>query len=192
MTKSHVPAPALAGLALALALAGSLAVTPASAQTTGVDRIDRVPGGAAPGPGRNEAVRLVKPGALLFASFDRNFDGVVTADEIDLGTAGSFAVADKNKDGSITGFEQSDWAAAMGASAEVLSNPMQFDLDLDRSVTPVEFAAGLKRIADALVNPSTGTITFVDLVKPMKPASSEQATREPGQGAPFESGPVTR
>jgi hypothetical protein len=188
MTKLHAPAGALAGLALALAFAGA----PAWAQTAGVDHIDRVPGGGGPGPGSNEAVRLVKPGALLFASFDRNFDGVVTTGEIDLGTSGSFAVADKNKDGAITGFEQSDWAAAIGASAEVFSNPMQFDLDLDRSVTPVEFAAGLKRIADALVNPSTGAITFVDLVKPMKAASAEQAELGLGQGAPLESRPVTR
>ncbi len=49
--------------------------------------------------------------------------------------SGVFAVVDKNKDGVITGFEQTDWAALMGGGADVLANAMTFDMDLDRAVS---------------------------------------------------------
>jgi hypothetical protein len=186
MTRLPVLAQLLTGLALTVAFAA-----PAAAQSSTVDRVDRVPGASVPGPGRNEAVRLVKPGALLFASFDRNFDGVITPEEIDVGAAGAFAAADKNKDGVISGFEQSDWATLIGAGNDVFSNPMAFDLDLDRAVTPAEFAVGIKRFADTLANPTTGNIAFVDLIKAMKPQGGEQAERG-SPAAPLEPEPVTR
>lgn len=159
-----------------LAIAGAL---PASAQD--VDRIDRVTG--APAPGGNfrapEGVKVVSPGALVFASFDRNFDGRVTLEEIDAGAGLVFDVADKNKDGAVTGFEQTDWAAAMAGGGDVLANAMTFDIDLDRSVTRAEFAAGFKRLASQ-IQPS-GDLMFVDLVQPLN-RPSDQAGGGPGWG----------
>jgi len=135
-------------------------------QASQVDRIDRV-AGATPGPAPRvpEGVKVVAPGALIYASFDRNFDGVITMDEIDAGAALAFDVADKNRDGVITGFEQTDWAARMGAAGDVMANAMTFDIDLDRQVTRAEFIAGFKRLAGQ-INPA-GELTFVDLVRPL-------------------------
>ncbi len=135
-------------------------------QASQVDRIDRV-SGAAPGPMARvpEGVKVVAPGALIYASFDRNFDGIITMDEIDAGAALAFDVADKNRDGFVTGFEQTDWAARMGAAGDVMANAMTFDIDLDRQVTRAEFIAGFKRLAGQ-INPA-GELTFVDLVRPL-------------------------
>jgi hypothetical protein len=140
------------------------------------DEVDRVVEPQRGGIREPDGVRVVEPGALLFASFDRNFDGKVSLEEIEAGAAGAFIVADKNKDGVITGFEQNDWATAVGSMNDVLSNPMTFDVDLDRSVTKAEFASGLKRIA-GLVGP--GELSFADLVKPLS-RPSEQANRGNG------------
>lgn len=134
-------------------------------QAAEVDRIDRVSGApSAGGPGRSpEGVKVVAPGALVYASFDRNFDGVVTLAEIDAGAAVAFDIADKNRDGYITGFEQTDWAGRMASAADVMANAMTFDIDLDRQVTRSEFVAGFKRLAGQ-INPD-GDLTFADLVR---------------------------
>jgi len=152
------------------------------------EEIDRVVG-AERGAGLRapEGVRRVSPGALLFASFDRNYDGRITADEIEAGAAGAFAVADRNGDGAISGFEQNDWAASVGSMNDVLSNPMTFDVDLDRSVTKDEFTAGLKRIAGQVAPEG---LTFADLMKPLS-RYDEQASRGGGpvQVRPGQRGP---
>jgi hypothetical protein len=137
------------------------------------DAIDRVVAPQRGGFRAPDGVRVVQPGALLFASFDRNYDGRISAEEIETGAAGAFASADRNRDGAITGFEQNDWAVSVGSMNDVLSNPMTFDVDLDRSVTKAEFASGLKRIAGQV---APGELSFADLVKPLG-RPDEQASR---------------
>lgn len=138
------------------------------------ERIDRVAGVASPGGmGRApEGVRVVAPGALVFASFDRNSDGKITVAEISAGADGAFAAADKNGDGKITGFEQSDWAASIGNPTDVMANTMTFDIDLDRFVTKAEFVAGLKRIANQ-IQPS-GDLVYADLLRPLTRPSGDE------------------
>ena len=146
------------------------------------DRIDRVAGVAAPGGlGRApEGVRVVAPGALVFASFDRNSDGKITPAEIAAGADGAFAAADRNGDGQITGFEQTDWAASIGNANDVMANTMTFDIDLDRSVTKTEFLSGLKRIANQ-IQPS-GDLLYADLLRPLTRSSGDQDGGRPSEG----------
>lgn len=156
---------------LAVAVAGpafaqdTVSTTPQSPPQP--DRIDRIAGTpSSGGAGRApEGVRVAAPGALVFASFDRNADGKVSVAEIEAGASAAFAVADRNGDGRITGFEQSDWAASVGSQTDVMSNAMTFDIDLDRAVTQQEFVAGLKRIANQ-IQPA-GELTFADLLRPL-------------------------
>src|SRR5689334_3725986 len=128
---------------------GFLAAAATSAFAQDVDRITGTtnPGGGFKPP---EGVKVVSPGALVFASFDANHDGRITVEEITAGAEAAFVVADKNKDGVITGFEQNDWAALMAGGADVLANAMTFDIDLDRSVTKAEFVTGFKRLASQI------------------------------------------
>lgn len=167
----------LAGLAGLAALAG---VAPAYAQD--VDRIDRITGTTRPGGNFRppEDVKVVVPGALVFASFDANHDGIISNDEIAAGAERAFSIADRNGDGVITGFEQSDWANAMGDPTGVLANAMTFDINLDRSVQPSEFAAGLQRIAGQIAQ-EDGALKYTDLVQPLN-RSSEQAGQDSGGG----------
>jgi len=173
---------ALAAVALALGAAPALA-----------QDVDRITGMASPGGGPRapEGVKVVSPGALVFASFDRNGDGRISIAEIEAGALVAFAAADRNGDGVITGFEQTDWAGAMGSPSDLFANAMTFDIDLDRSVTPAEFTAGLKRIADQ-IQPD-GELTFADLLQPLSsmrdqagsPAGGGFARRGPGGRQPF-------
>lgn len=158
----------LAGIAF-LAVAGA---APVRAQD--VDRIDRITGSVGPGGSFRapEGVKVVTPGALLFASFDANLDGRITPEELTAGAQRAFQVADRNGDGVITGFEQTDWAAAMGDATGVLANAMTFDIDLDRTVTQSEFATGLRRIADPLTD-DAGVMKFTDLIQPLNRSPSQ-------------------
>jgi hypothetical protein len=122
-----------------------------------------------------EGVKRVSPGALLLASFDRNFDGKVSRAEITAAAPGLFVVVDANKDGKITGFEQTDWAASVGSQGEIIANPTMFDANLDRSVTPEEFAKGLLRLADEVMGPTVQEIAFTDLMKPLTAPGPEEA-----------------
>mgnify|MGYP003869605343 CR=1 FL=1 len=166
-----------------------MAATPASAQTVDLivppvpapvedlpaenledsNAIERVPDFPGDGLRRPRGPRIMKPGALLLASFDRDADAVLSRAEIDQGAVLSFAQADRNADGSLGGFEQSDWAASVGAADDVLSNPMLFDANLDRSVTQTEFAAGLHRLAQTLADPGTGRVSLANLTEPLRP-----------------------
>lgn len=184
------PSNAIWALAGFLGLAMSAAL-PAFAQDTvntspqpqpQPDRIDRVAGVASPGGmGRTpEGVKVVAPGALVFASFDRNSDGKVSVAEIEAGAGGAFAAADRNGDSAVTGFEQADWAAAIGSSTDVMANTMTFDIDLDRAVTQAEFVAGLKRIANQ-IQPA-GELTFADLLRPLSRPSNQDSGPPPSSG----------
>jgi hypothetical protein len=163
------------GLVLA---AFSLSTAPALAQD--VDTIDRITGQVSPSgaPRAPDGVKVVAPGALVFARFDADLDGKIMEAEIEAGATLAFAAADANGDQQITGFEQTDWAARMGNPSDLMANAMTFDIDLDRSVTRAEFTAGLKRIAGQ-IQPN-GDLTFADLLQPLSRVN--QQAQQQGQG----------
>jgi hypothetical protein len=166
------------GLVLIVA---SLCAAPSLAQD--VDTIDRITGQLSPGgaPRAPDGVKVVAPGALVFARFDADLDGKITEAEIEAGATLAFAAADANGDQQITGFEQTDWAARMGNPSDLMANAMTFDIDLDRSVTRAEFTAGLKRIAGQ-IQPN-GDLTFADLLQPLSRVNQQaQQGQGPGWG----------
>jgi hypothetical protein len=168
----------LAGIAVLVAAGAA----PAMAQD--IDRVDRITGSVGPGGSFRapEGVKVVTPGALLFASFDADLSGMITPEELTAGAARAFKVADRNGDGVVTGFEQTDWATAMGDSTGVLANAMTFDIDLDRTVTLAEFTSGLRRIADQLADAS-GVLKFTDLIQPLsRQPEQSQANNDWGLG----------
>jgi hypothetical protein len=172
----------------ALLLAAFLPGASVHAQAPGPG-VERVAGPAAVSPARGDGVRLVAPGALMFASLDADHDGKVTDAEISSGAAVLFARADRNGDKQITAFEQGDWASAMGAGSDVLSNPMLFDTDLDRSITEAEFRSGLVRLAASLRAPGVASLAFDELVRPLNPRSREEAPETSPDGVDRVGGP---
>jgi hypothetical protein len=178
----------LLALSCASAASGQVITTNSAAPAANLDvpppDVDRVAGpGLPPGVGR-EGVRLVRPGAMLFASYDANHDGKITDAEIDAGAAQSFAVADKNNDGAITGFEQTDWATLVGSGSDVLSNSMQFDTDVDHSVTRAEFLSGIHRLADSLKKKGESVLTYGDLVQSLQQPGAGAQASESGEAPP--------
>jgi hypothetical protein len=151
------------------------AVAPAGAQvvTTGrgpetVETVERVvapEAAASPALRNRDDVRIVRPGAMVFASYDADSDGTVTDAEVAQGAARSFMAADRDGDGVLSGLEQGDWATRVGAGPDVLSNPMLFDADLDRQVTQAEFVAGMQRLAAQQKRPGADSVQLRDMIR---------------------------
>lgn len=157
---------------------------PAHADAQGGDLV-RLPGTGelkqAP-DGERQRERLV-PGGGLFLSFDRDGDGLVTAEERRQGIATAFAAADADGNGSLTALEQQAWAASLPTRDESLANPARFDPNLDRRVSREEFAGVITAIASAYADASNGQIRVADLKttvqpEPRQPPARERLTRE--------------
>ncbi|MFN7164261.1 MAG: hypothetical protein ACK4P2_05525 [Hyphomonas sp.] len=132
------------------------------------------------GPAQHNLGRLV-PGGGLFASFDSNGDGKISAEELAEGTRAAFLLADANGDGQLVALEQQDWAASLPTHDDTLANPARFDPNLDRVVTFEEFEAVIAQLA-ANYQDDNGTIELARLSAPeTKPGRGDR--RAPG-GSP--------
>lgn len=109
-------------------------------------------------------VRIAKPGALLFASFDDDHSLTISIAEIEANAAAAFERADTNKSGSLSIFEQQDWAEAVGSHDGPLANAVTFDTNIDRQVTSDEFTLGLKRLAKSYMGKDATEIEFESLL----------------------------
>lgn len=155
-------------------LAAILALVPGAARaqvvttSTATETVERVVAAPAEAPAalpNRDDLRIVRAGAMVFASYDANLDGAVTDAEVSGGAVRSFKVADGDGDGVLSGLEQGDWARRVGAGPDVLSNPMTFDADLDRQVTEAEFVAGVRRLAGQHKRPGAADIQLRDMIR---------------------------
>jgi hypothetical protein len=83
----------------------------------------------------------LKAGGGLLASFDADEDGQISEAELEAGIAAAFETADVDGDGTLTAFEQQDWANGLPTRDNSLANPVRFDPNLDRIVSLAEFSA---------------------------------------------------
>ena len=111
-------------------------------------------------------LRIARPGALAFASYDSDGSLTVSDDEIRSGAARSFSTADVNGDGFMSIFEQQDWAAAIGAHDGALANSTTFDANFDRRISEAEFIEGMIRLSHAYKNADSGVLRLSDLLEP--------------------------
>lgn len=146
------------------------------------------PPGVAPGDQAEAGPRQfapLKPGAMMFASFDANKDGILTKDEVAAGAAVAFKAADANADGSVGGFEQQDWAAIVDKKEGILANQLLFDSDLDHKVTEREFVAGLQRLAGDIGNIQAGIpVASLTTPEPLGPPDERAGRVRVDAGAP--------
>ena len=129
------------------------------------------------GPAQRNLGRLV-PGGGLFASFDANGDGRISAEELAEGTRAAFLLADANGDGELVALEQQDWAAGLPTRDDTLSNPVRFDPNLDRIVKFDEFKAVIVQLA-ASYQDGNGVIELAKLSAP-DPKPDRPDRRPPG------------
>ena len=174
-------------------LAGALllvAAAPVSAQEA-EDDIVRLPGQGftkpeARGP-KGTPDRLVAGGGL-FLSFDTNGDGRITRAELQAGTIAAFQKADANGDGHLTAFEQISWAESLPTRDDTLANPVRFDPNLDRRVSPEEFETVITELAGHYVEETSDEIVIADLKAPKpKPERDDRAgpsDERPTRGMP--------
>jgi hypothetical protein len=131
-------------------------------------------GGMGAGMGRAQcaqpAAAARRPGtadadAVLFASFDRDGDLLVSRAELEAGIAREFARADANHDHVIDPAEYQAWSMrALGG----IYPPYRLDMDrnADGKITFEEFAAELRARAHSYDSNGDGVIEHADLVHP--------------------------
>lgn len=145
-----------------------LSVSPfAVAQSASTDDTDvvRLPGqGELKAPLRTGATpQRFLPAGGLFLSFDTNEDQIITPTEIEIGIETAFTDADSNGDGGLAALEQQAWAASLPTRDDSLANPVSFDPNLDRMVSPEEFHMVIWSLATSYGDPETGKILLEDL-----------------------------
>ncbi|WP_022698231.1 hypothetical protein [Euryhalocaulis caribicus] len=143
MTRSS--AFALAVTAIALAACGS---SPRESQRIGPDQL--------------ESGRVMKPAALLFATFDANYDFQITPDELSAGLERSFDTIDTDDDGTIGLIEHARWSERVSGSETARPGRFDFDSNADSRITRDEFNATLEDFARRYAG-ADGVIQFSEL-----------------------------
>ena len=122
------------------------------------------PGGPGGRGGMLQEPKIARPVALLFTGMDANRDLLVTRDELDAAIDAEFARADVDGSGVITGFEMIDWSKLVLGDGEALPDLRSMDTDMNYTVTPFEFATGLRHEFDRLDKNSDKVLTRAELL----------------------------
>ena len=153
----------------ALAMAGlPAAVGQAVPASSDADGLVRLPGqGELKAPERRTGAReRLAPGGGVLLSFDENADGLVSDAEFDAGLSRAFDIADVNEDGTLTVFEQQDWARGLPTRDDSLTNPVRFDPNLDRQVSYDEFTLVIRSLAQPYRDELSGDVVLARLKQP--------------------------
>ncbi len=88
-------------------------------------------------------ITVIRPAALVFASFDENGDYSIDRMEAENGAQTAFGRADRDENGKVSLFELEDWRAMALGSMDALPGNLNFDTDYDNQVSKSEFQATL-------------------------------------------------
>lgn len=116
------------------------------------------------GDRRQESGQTLKPGGLLFVTFDANDDYQITREEISAGILGAFAEADANGDGAITMLELSDWSDRVLGGPGARPGRFDFDSNADVRISREEFSNTLNEFAASYAG-GDGVIVFNELAQ---------------------------
>ncbi len=118
---------------------------------------------------RGERIRgpitSIAAGALLFASYDKNADYLIDADEFSKGQAASFQSADSDKSGTLSLFELEDWRKAALGSLDAAPGNLSFDKDYDQRVTVSEFKSALKYVYNVNDKDADNQLSFEEMIR---------------------------
>ena len=92
---------------------------------------------------------MLKPAGLLFAGFDSDQNYSVSSAELSSGLTLAFRRADADGSGQLSLIEYQDWAAKALGSPTATPGWIELDRDDTKSIDPVEFRGGFKRLAQS-------------------------------------------
>jgi hypothetical protein len=113
-----------------------------------------------------ESVRaLISGDALLLVGFDADGDLATTDAEIAAGLAREFARADINGDGTLAPIEFQNWANAALGGSQLGPYRLDFDRNVDNSITRAEFDAEITARADIYDADGDGRLVRQEFVR---------------------------
>ena len=138
--------------------------TPNSQDTDSTSSVELIPQRVVGKDRDLRGIRVARTGALLLASFDDDHSLSISIKEIENNAISAFDKADTNNSGTLSIFEQQDWARAVGSDDGPLANTVTFDANIDRQITQQEFKAGLVRLGKSYISEGETEIQFADLL----------------------------
>lgn len=87
---------------------------------------------------------LLSADALMYASFDADDDLLITEAEIEAGISREFVRADQNGDGALAPLEFAAWSQAALGGNQLPPYRLDFDRNVDNSITAEEFATEIR------------------------------------------------
>lgn len=119
-------------------------------------------------------ITIIRPAALLFATFDKDGDYKIARAEASQGVADAYGRADQDNNGRISLFELEDWREAAFGSMDALPGNMNFDTDYDNQVSKVEFTSALMDLFDRHDKDKNGQVKHGELMQILEvPAAKE-------------------
>lgn len=125
---------------------------------------------------------LLSGDALMFVSFDADQDGRISVAERDAGIVREWARADRNRDGSLTPLEFSDWSLLVLGGAQLPPYRLDFDRNVDNAITEAEFVTELRSRAEDYDANHDNAVTRAEMLRPA-PGRVRPVISAPGAAA---------
>jgi hypothetical protein len=117
-------------------------------------------------PRRDDPVRaLLSADAVLYISWDANGDFQTTNDEIQAGLPREFARADANNDGNLAPIEFQNWSNAALGGNQIGPYRLDFDRNVDNSITRQEFDTELLARARDYDADGNGSVSRAEMIR---------------------------
>ncbi|HWA01814.1 MAG TPA: hypothetical protein VG841_16015 [Caulobacterales bacterium] len=120
---------------------------------------------------------LISADALVFATFDTDGDLKVSGAELEAGITREFARADVNHDGALQPIEFQNWSNAALGGANLPPYRLDFDRNVDNTITAEEFHDELAARAHSYDADEDGVLTraeFIRTINQTRPAMHER------------------
>lgn len=133
---------------------------------------------------------LLSGDAMVFATFDSNGDLRIDSTELNAGIAREFARADENHDGSLSPLEFQTWSGAALGGANAPPYRLDFDRNVDNSITSTEFTTELQARARDYDIDHDNVLVRSEFIRELQrppqtaPRRNPYDMREPERGSP--------
>lgn len=114
---------------------------------------------------QDDSIPVMRPAALLIASFDKDGTYTVSRDEFNAGLKAAFQRADVNKSNSLTPAEIETWRELALGDKDAPPASYAFDPNLDHTISMEEFTNAFERIFNRADENKDAQIAFEELMQ---------------------------